>query len=103
MLETCRKAGVKLAVGHQRRLDPVFQLAKTLLHAGVIGEKWVLEGRVPDGWDILSWTTHWFDMANFFFESAPLRVLAGMDHRGNRRYQHAVEESSVVFAEYPGD
>ena len=26
-----------------------------------------------------------------------------MDHRGNRRYQHAVEESSVVFAEYAGD
>jgi predicted dehydrogenase len=103
MLEACRKAGVKLAVGHQRRLEPVFQLAKTLLHAGVIGEKWVLEGRVPDGWDILSWTTHWFDMANFFFESAPLRVLAGMDHRGNRRYQHAVEDSSVVFAEYAGD
>jgi hypothetical protein len=35
MLETCRKAGIKLAVGHQRHLDPVFQLAKTLLHASI--------------------------------------------------------------------
>ncbi|MCE0497176.1 MAG: Gfo/Idh/MocA family oxidoreductase [Methylacidiphilales bacterium] len=103
MLDACRKASVKLAVGHQRRLEPVFQLAKKLLHTGVIGEKWVLEARVPDGWDILSWTTHWFDMANFFFEGAPLRVLAGMDHRGNRRYQQAIEESSVVFADYAGD
>jgi hypothetical protein len=42
-------------------------------------------------------------MANFFFDAVPERVLAGMDHRGNRRYQHAVEESSVVFAEYAGD
>lgn len=102
MLAACRKAGVKLAVGHQRRLEPLFQLAKKLLREGVIGDKWVLEARVADGWDILSWTTHWFDMANFFFDSVPERVLAGMDHHGNRRYQHAVEENSVVFAEYPG-
>lgn len=103
MLEACNKAGAKLAVGHQRRLEPVFQLAKKLLHERAVGDKWVLEARVPDGWDILSWTTHWFDMANFFFDAVPTRVLAGMDHHGNRRYQHAVEENSVVFAEYPGD
>ncbi len=100
MLDACQKAGVKLAIGHQRRLEPEFQLAKKLLHEGAIGKGWILEGRVADGWDILSWTTHWFDMANYFFDAAPTRVLAGMDHRGNRRYQHAVEDSSVVLAEY---
>jgi hypothetical protein len=42
-------------------------------------------------------------MSNFLFDAVPERVLAGMDHRGNRRYQHAVEESSVVFADYAGD
>lgn len=103
MLEACRHAGTRLAVGHQRRLEPLFQQTKRLLQQGAIGEKWVLEARVAEGWDILSWTTHWFDMANFFFESVPLRVLAGMDHRGHRRYQHAVEDSSVVFAEYPNE
>jgi predicted dehydrogenase len=103
MIEACSKRGTRLAVGHQRRFEPEFRLAKKLLHEGVIGDKWILEARVEDGWDILSWTTHWFDMANFFFDGAPLRVLAGMDHRGNRRYQHAVEDSSVVLAEYAND
>jgi predicted dehydrogenase len=101
MIAVCDKAGARLAVGHLRRLEPIFRLAKDLLHSGAIGDKWMVEARVGDGWDILSWTTHWFDMVNFLFDAAPKSVLAGMDHRGHRRYQHAIEDSSVIFCEYP--
>jgi hypothetical protein len=39
-------------------------------------------------------------MANFFFGGPPESVLAGIDHQNERRYGHAVERQSVVFAEY---
>lgn len=101
MVRKCEEAGVRLVIGHQRRLSPNFQLLKKLLHQGQIGRPWMLEARVADGWDIMSWTTHWFDMANFLFEARPLSVLAGLQHSGVRRYHHAVEDESVIFASYP--
>ena len=27
--------------------------------------------------------------------------MAGLDHTGQRRYRHSVEDASVVFADYP--
>jgi predicted dehydrogenase len=100
MRAACAQHTTRLAVAHQRRLEGVFQLARQLLRTGAIGENLVLEARVADGWDMLSWTTHWFDMANFLLDATPTRVLAGVDHSGQRRYGHAVENSSVVFVEY---
>lgn len=101
MLAACQKAGTRLAIAHQRCYNAPFTLAKKLLHAGAIGDKWVLEARVGDGWDILSWSVHWFDLTHWLFGAAPLSVLAGIDHTGERRYQHAVENASVIFADYP--
>jgi predicted dehydrogenase len=101
MLAACAKAGTRLAIAHQRCYNSPYTLAKKLLHAGAIGEKWVLEARVGDGWDILSWSVHWFDLTHWLFDAAPLSVLAGLDHTGQRRYQHAVENASVIFADYP--
>lgn len=100
MLEACEKAGARLAVAHQRRYDPRFELVKEIVGQGALGEKPVLTGRVTDGWDILSWTSHWFDMANYIFDGPPESILAGIDHSGERRYGHAVENAAVVFAEY---
>jgi len=103
MISTCRKNGTQLAIGHQRRHNPAFNLLKRLLDEGAVGDHWMLEARVGDGWDMLSWTVHWFDMANFLYDATPLWLLAGMDHTGQRRYQHAVEDRSVVFVQYPGN
>jgi predicted dehydrogenase len=101
MLAACEKAGTRLAIAHQRCYNGPYTFAKKLLHAGAIGDKWVLEARVGDGWDILSWSVHWFDLTHWLFDAAPLSVLAGLDHSGVRRYQHAVENASVIFADYP--
>jgi len=101
MLEACTKSGSLLAIAHQRCHDPNFKLAKELLESGTIGTDWVLEARIGGGWDMLSWSVHWIDMTSWLFDDSPLSVLAGASHGGQRLYQHAIEESSIVFAEYP--
>lgn len=103
MLGACRRKGARLAVAHQRCYQPAFERLRELVNAGEIGRRIVFHGRVGDDWDVLSWTTHWFDMANFVFDAAPEWVLAGVQHTGQRRYGHAVEDASNVLAQYPGD
>ncbi|MEM1108662.1 MAG: Gfo/Idh/MocA family oxidoreductase [Planctomycetota bacterium] len=100
MIAACEKAGTRLAIAHQRRHDPWFTKARQLLAEGVLGEKLVLTAHVGENWDMLSWTTHWFDMANYLLDDRPMSVLAGVDHTGQRRYGHAVEDSSVVQIDY---
>lgn len=104
MRRVCADKGTRLAVAHQRRYELRYQSAHRLLREGAIGPApWVVECRVGDDWDILSWTVHWFDMVNFLLGAAPKWVLAGGDVTGQRRYQHAVENASVIFADYAGD
>jgi predicted dehydrogenase/type 1 glutamine amidotransferase len=101
MLATCEERQVRLAIAHQRRHNAYFERARRLLSEGVLGDGLVLEARVGHDWDILSWTTHWFDLASYLFDAAPEWVLAGLDHVGERRYGHAVERASIVLAQYP--
>lgn len=102
MQQACAANNVKLAIGHQRRHDSLFLTLRRLLREGAVGEHLVFESRVGDGWDIMSWTVHWFDMANFLFGKLPERIMAGMDFTGASRYRQTVENGSIVFAEYPG-
>lgn len=100
MTQACRDNAAHLMVAHQRRYNATFEAARDMIAHGEIGTPVVGQARVGDGWDMLSWTVHWFDMAGFLFDDRPTRILAGIDQTGSRRYQHAVEDSSVVFAEY---
>jgi len=101
MLAACTEAGAHLAIAHQRCYNANYKLAKKMLHDGAIGTDWVFEGRVGDGWDILSWSVHWIDMASWMFDALPISVLAGASHSGERLYRHAIEDASVIFTEYP--
>ena len=102
MIDACKKSGTRMVISHQRRHLPAFERARAIIADGKLGEVLSLEARVHDGWDILSWTTHWFDMASFLFNAKPESVIAGVDFTGERRYNHAVENSSVVFVEFSG-
>jgi len=97
---TAAKTGTKIVVSHQRRCDAYADGFKRVIHEGILGKNLQVIGRVGDGWDILSWTTHWFDLANYLFDGPPDRVLAGMHIGDTRRYKHAVEDASVIFADY---
>ncbi|MGL5819867.1 MAG: Gfo/Idh/MocA family oxidoreductase [Phycicoccus sp.] len=102
MQAACREHGVVLATAHQRRYNPYVEWARSFLDQGGLGPPYVLEARVGDGWDVLSWATHWFDLANFLFGAEPEWVLAGAEIAGSRRYGHLVEDGSVALAQYPG-
>ncbi len=97
-----KEKGAVLVVAHQRRLEAGFRMLKQVALSGALGDQLFARGYVGDGWDILSWTTHWFDMANFLFDGSPEWLLAGMDIGTARRYGHAVEDASVVYAQYSG-
>lgn len=101
MHNVCRRKNVKLAIAHQRVYDCTNVKLKELLQSGAIGEGWCAEMRVGDGWDMLSWSVHWMDLVNWLYDALPESILAGCDHTGGRRYRHAIEDASVVLAEYP--
>jgi len=94
------ETGTKIVIAHQRRCEAYAATLKRVASEGLLGGNLQVQAHVGDGWDILSWTTHWFDLANDLFDGSPESVMAGMDIHGNRLYQHAVEDSSVVFADY---
>lgn len=100
LLDTAKRTGTRVAVAHQRRYEAPFVRARQLIADGTLGDGLVLDARVGDDWDVLSWTVHWFDIANYLFDAEPRSVLAGVDHAGQRRYGHAVEHASVVYADY---
>ncbi len=101
LLNKAAESGTHISVAHQRVYDPYYQSCKRVARSGVLGKPLTVNARVGDNWDVLSWTTHWFAMANYLFDSAPEYVLAGMDVSDKRIYQQAVENASIVFAEYP--
>lgn len=92
--------GTKIVVAHQRRCDKEYKALKQVVKDKLLGDNLQAVGHVGDGWDILSWTTHWFDMANYLFDGPPESILAGMDLHATRRYRHAVEDASLIRADY---
>jgi predicted dehydrogenase len=101
LIDVAAATKASVAVAHQRRYEPWFIEARELIRRGELGDRLVIEARVGDDWDVLSWTVHWFDMANFLFDATPQWVLAGVEHTGERRYGHAVENASTIFVQYP--
>lgn len=98
--EKAKEVGAVVCVAHQRRLEAFYQTLKQVIASGKLGDSVRIEGRVGGGWDMLSWTTHWFDMANFLLGRAPQSVMAGMELGNERLYGHAIEGDSVVYADY---
>ncbi len=71
MIAACEKAGVKLAVNHQRRCDAQYRHAKQLVNDGAIGELRVIRGMgVEAGFDMTNNGTHLFDAVRIFGEDA---------------------------------
>lgn len=71
MVEACQKAGVRLAINHQRRVSPYNDVAKSLMESGWgFGELVAIEIRFTSGrtaaYELMEVGTHFFDWARIF-------------------------------------
>lgn len=97
MVAAARSAGCRLFVNHQRRYSPNFIQAHRLVSEGLLGDVLRIEGYVGDGWDLMSWGSHWVDMARWFANDVDVSwVLAATNDTGHIRYGHRVEDQMLL-------
>lgn len=91
------ETGVKIAVAHIRRYQPVFRRMRDLVRDGTIGQPLLFSAGIP-GWDLSEWGTHWFDMFRFFNDDGPVEWVMGQARvRDGRAYGHATEEHASAY------
>lgn len=96
------ETGVKVAVAHIRRYQPVFQRMRELVQSGTIGRPLLYSAGLP-GWDLSEWGTHWFDMFRFFNDDAPVEWVMGQARvRDARAFGHATEEQASAYMSFVG-
>ncbi|MBC8233694.1 Gfo/Idh/MocA family oxidoreductase, partial [bacterium] len=90
MVEACEKAGIKFAIGHQRRHAAQHQKTKELIDSNAIGDLVWLWGSSPP--DLLDWGTHVADMMLFYAGEVEwlMGQIGGRNPEQHRRgYYHA--------------
>jgi predicted dehydrogenase len=94
MDRACRKAGVLLAINHQRRFNLPLLKAKQMVDSGAIGRLVAMEG----AWNTLADSgTHVLDLMFFFNNDTPADwVLGQIDMRGAAKIFGAVNEGHGI-------
>jgi len=90
MVESCEKAAIKFAIGHQRRHAAQHQKTKELIDSNAIGDLVWLWGSSPP--DLLDWGTHVADMMLFYAGEIDwlMGQIGGRSPEQHRRgYYHA--------------
>ena len=113
MTGICNKLGIKLMIGHQRRLTPVYNTMTQLMDEGAIGEVYLIRGTCAG--DILSDGTHTVDSVRYLLGDIKAKwVLASlyrqpvgsMQRNGQvltgRRYGHSIESGASAVIEFEG-
>lgn len=118
MLGATERAGAVFLVGHQRRLEPRYRLARELIATGALGEVVAVHGTA--GGDLLTDGTHLFDLGRFLLgDPEPAWVFAGIDltlperlpadgfgtlhyNETHRRYGHRIEGGSAGHVQFLG-
>ncbi|SEE89283.1 Gfo/Idh/MocA family protein [Ruania alba] len=104
MVRAASDAGVRLFVNHQRRFEQPYRGAKQLIDDGHLGTILRIEGFVGGGWDLMSWGSHWVDMACHLLNDPPASWLfAAAQQSGKTRYGHLVEDEMLLQIGFPND
>jgi len=101
MLRACRENNARLIVGHQRRFEQSFVVAKQLLDSGAIGRLLRMEANIGD-WDLMSWGTHWLDIFRFYNNDEPTEWVFGQidTHDPKRLFGNPCERSGFAKIRY---
>ena len=101
MLVACRRNGVKLAIGHQRRFLPSYTEARSLIASGAIGEVQLM--RSISGAGLLNWGTHLFDMFRYILGDAECRFVMGAVERQTDRHERTTRIEDVAMGAFEFD
>lgn len=109
MQKTCKENGVKLVVGHQRRVSPAYVQLLSWMEAGKIGKIQLLRGSCPG--DLFTDGTHLVDSLLYLMKDERPQWILGQIHfdeqihdrpAQNMRYGHYVERGAVATMEFSG-
>ncbi|MEM2890760.1 MAG: Gfo/Idh/MocA family oxidoreductase [Candidatus Hadarchaeum sp.] len=89
MLSVCKEKGVKLAIAHQHRFDPVNTLAKRLVTQGAIGSPILLHQRTDGG--LLNNGSHAIDTARYWLSDPEAEWVIGQVERKTNRHERGIK------------
>ncbi len=102
MLVACRRNGVKLAIGHQRRFLPSYVAVRDLIASGAVGRVELV--RAVSGAGLLNWASHLFDMFRYILGDADCEWAMGTVERSTERYERStrIEDRAVCAFGFEG-
>jgi predicted dehydrogenase len=96
MIESCRKSGTKLAVGHVRRFNPNYIEARNLIAQGAIGQPILLAFRTSGG--LLNNGTHLIDATRYLLGDPKTEWVIGQVERKTDRYERGARIEDLCAA-----
>ena len=96
MLLVCRRNGVKLAVGHQRRWLPAYTLAKQMIADGEIGDVRLITAFARDG--LPNYSSHQTDMFRYLLSDTECAWVMGSVERETDRWARAIPIEDKALA-----
>ena len=96
MMLVCRRNGVKLAIGHQRRFLPSFNLAKQMIADGEIGDVQFISAFGKDG--LPNHSTHHSDMFRFLLNDIECTWVMGGVERETDQWARAIPIEDKALA-----
>ena len=100
MIVAAERSKVKLAIGHQRRFLPGWNIARDLVAEGAIGKVTHLWSNIADG--LLNWGTHTIDMMRFIMGDPAATAVVGAVQRSSDRYERGmrIEDSCLGLVQF---
>jgi predicted dehydrogenase len=100
MVVAANRNKVRLAIGHQRRFLPGWNIARDLVAEGAIGKVTHLWSNVADG--LLNWGTHTIDMMRFIMGDPAATAVVGAVQRDSDRYERGmrIEDSCLGLIQF---
>ena len=96
MLMVCRRNGVKLAIGHQRRFLPAYTLAKQMIADRDIGDARLITAFARDG--LPNYSSHQTDMFRYLLSDVECTWVMGSVERETDRWARAIPIEDKALA-----
>ena len=100
MMIAAKRNNVKLAIGHQRRFNPVWTYARELVTSGVIGDPRYIVAKGSQG--LLNDCSHLFDMMRYVLGDPQAQWVIGNVERKTDRYERGIpiEDRSAGIVQF---